>query len=416
MRLIELAGVIALLMGAIPLAGCGAGDTAIAPSSAETESADLAVSIQGPATQPAAEDLTLAVEVRNLGPDAARQVSVTVDVQGDDVAIEPLDGGTPTNTGATWSRTSLTAGVSETLRLRLRSPDVGRITLRGSVSSAVPDPVAGNSSTSTRELEIVAGVNVTITSPRSGAHFYLGDAVDFEAGVTDHLGTPIAADVEWTSDVSGTIGTGERLERDDLPSGRHPIRAVAVGSADRDSAAVVVNVSECGPFGDWSTAPHVLPYPAGTAYVVNQANCSGFGHSDFWKHGYDFIMDIGTEVSAARSGTVGWANDGCNDGNTACTNLITVIHDDGTVALYSHLTNGGVFVSSGDEVTAGQVIGRSGNTGNTGGLPHLHFSLHQCNELPGLPNAGDCPTLPLNFRNTEPNPHGLQPGVSYAAE
>lgn len=407
---------IALVVGAIPLAGCGAGDAATDPSSTGAESADLAVSIEAPASQPAAEDLILAVEVRNLGPDAARQVSVTVDVQGDDVAIEPLDGGTPTNTGATWSRTSLTAGVSETLRLRLQGPDVGRVTLRGSVSSAVPDPASGNSSTPTRELEFVAAVNVTITSPRTGAHFYLGDAVGFEAGVTDHLGTPITADVEWTSDVSGTIGTGERFERDDLPSGRHTIRAVAVGSADRDSAAVVADVSECGPFGEWSTSPHLLPYPAGTAYVVNQANCSGFGHSGFWKHGYDFIMDIGTEVSAARSGTVGWANDGCNDGNAACTNLITVIHDDGTVALYSHLTNGGVLVASGDEVTAGQVIGRSGNTGNTGGLPHLHLSLHPCNELPGLPNAGDCPTLPLNFRNTDPNPHGLEPGVSYEAE
>ncbi|MFW6088996.1 MAG: peptidoglycan DD-metalloendopeptidase family protein [Gemmatimonadota bacterium] len=415
MRRLGLAGA---TIGATALAGCGAGagDPATAPRSPGTASADLAVFIEGPATQPAAEDAILAIEVRNLGPDAALQVTVTVDVQGDGVMIEPLDGGTSTEAGATWWRASLTAGASQTSRLRLRSPDVGQVTLRGSASSTVPDPVPGNSSTSDRELEFVTAVNVEIVSPRSGAHFYLGDAIGFEADVADHMGTPIAADIEWTSDVSGTIGTGERLERDDLPPGRHTIRAVAVGSADRDSAAVVADVSECGPFGDWSTSPYALPYPAGTEYVVNQANCSGFGHSGFWKHGYDFIMDIGTEVSAARSGTVGWANDGCSDGNTACTNLITVIHDDGTVALYSHLTNGGVLVSAGDEVTAGQVIGRSGNTGNTGGLPHLHFSLHPCNELPGLPNAGDCPTLPQNFRSTDPNPHGLQAGVSYAAD
>ncbi len=261
----------------------------------------------------------------------------------------------------------------------------------------------------------VPAVNIQIVSPSAGEMFYLGDAIDFEVRVVDHMGTPVDAEILWSSDVGGALGTGSPLRRDDLAPGRHHVQVVAVGSAASDTARVVANVSECGPFGDWSTSPYRLPYPVGAAYHVNQANCSGFGHSAFWKHGYDFIMAIGTEVAAARSGIVGWANDGCNDGNSSCTNLITVIHDDGTVALYSHLTNGGVLVSSGDPVTAGQVIGRSGNTGNTGGLPHLHFSLHPCNELPGLPSAGDCPTLPLNFRNTDPNPHGLRHGVTYLA-
>jgi len=264
--------------------------------------------------------------------------------------------------------------------------------------------------------DAAAELAVMIVSPATGSDYYRGDAIHFEASVTDRLGAPLAAEVEWTSDLSGKVGNGTHVERDDLPSGRHVIRAVAVAPGARDSAAVVASVSECGPFGDWSTSSYVLPYPRGTAYVVNQGNCSGYGHSDFWKHGYDFIMNIGTEVAAARSGAVGWANDGCHDGNAACTNLITIIHDDGTVALYSHLTLGGVLVSPGEQVTAGQVIGKSGNTGNTGGLPHLHFSLHPCNELPGLPNAGNCPTLPVNFRNTDPNPHGPQAHRTYHAQ
>ena len=117
-----------------------------------------------------------------------------------------------------------------------------------------------------------------------------------------------------------------------------------------------------------------------------------------------------------RSGRVGWANDGCPDGNTNCTNLITIIHEDGTVAVYSHLTNGGVLVKSGDQVVAGDTIGKSGNTGATSGLPHLHFSVHPCNQLPGLPNPGDCPSLPVNFKNTDPNPTGLIAGRSYQAK
>jgi murein DD-endopeptidase MepM/ murein hydrolase activator NlpD len=167
---------------------------------------------------------------------------------------------------------------------------------------------------------------------------------------------------------------------------------------------------------NWENSDYVLPYPVGKSYLVIQANCSGYGHSGIWTHGYDFSMQIGTIITAARSGTVGWANDGCTDGNRMCTNLITIIHDDGTVALYSHLTKGGVLVKSGDLVEAGDTIGRSGNTGNTGGTPHLHFSIHPCNNLPGLPNAGNCPSLPVNFKNTDPNPAGLIVRISYEAK
>jgi murein DD-endopeptidase MepM/ murein hydrolase activator NlpD len=166
---------------------------------------------------------------------------------------------------------------------------------------------------------------------------------------------------------------------------------------------------------DSTTSKYILPYPVGTGYKVNQANCSGHGHSNFWNHGYDFVMDIGTPVLAAREGIVGWAKDSCVDGNGDCTNLITILHDDGTVALYSHLTKGSIKVRHGEQVRAGLFIGNSGNTGNTGGLPHLHFSVHPCNELPGFPKAGICPSLPVNFRNTSANPHGLSAGNTYVA-
>jgi murein DD-endopeptidase MepM/ murein hydrolase activator NlpD len=167
---------------------------------------------------------------------------------------------------------------------------------------------------------------------------------------------------------------------------------------------------------DSSHSPYVLPYRRDTQHWVNQANCSGHGHSRFWNHGYDFKMDIGTSVLATRKGIVTNANDGCKDGDRACTNLITVRHEDGTFALYSHLTNGGVNVIKGQDVLAGQVIGHSGDTGNTGGLPHLHFSVHPCGALPGLGLQGNCPSQRVNFRNTEPNPHGLIAAHFYRAQ
>ena len=160
---------------------------------------------------------------------------------------------------------------------------------------------------------------------------------------------------------------------------------------------------------------YVLPYTVSESYRVNQANCSGFGHSDFWRYGYDFVMDIGTVVTAARDGTVVHARDGATDGDRNNTNLVTIRHDDGTVALYSHLTLNGVLVTAGQFVNAGDTIGLSGDTGNTGGLPHLHFSLHPCSDLPGLPGAGSCPSIFVNFRNTSENDNGLVAGRSYVA-
>lgn len=173
---------------------------------------------------------------------------------------------------------------------------------------------------------------------------------------------------------------------------------------------------QCGEMPTTSEeSPYVLPFPVGTSYFVNQANCSGFGHRDYWLFGYDFTMDIGTIVTAARGGRVGWAIDGCPDGNRTCTNLVTIIHDDGTVALYSHLTINNLRVKTGDMVKAGDTIGKSGDTGNTGGLPHLHFSVHPCNEFPGLNVNPGCGTIPANFSNTDPNDTGLSSGRFYKA-
>jgi hypothetical protein len=173
----------------------------------------------------------------------------------------------------------------------------------------------------------------------------------------------------------------------------------------------------CTGFPDWQSSAYVLPYPVGFTYEVHQGNCSGFGHSGFWKYGYDFTMPIGTLVTAARTGRVLYSEGGAQDGDPTRTNLVTIGHDDGTVAVYSHLTHGGALVAVGESVEAGDPVGRSGNTGNTGGFPHLHFSLHPCAKLPGLPGGDDssCPTIPVTFRNTEPNPQGLIAGRSYTA-
>ena len=82
--------------------------------------------------------------------------------------------------------------------------------------------------------------------------------------------------------------------------------------------------------------------------------------------GIDYALPLGTPVLAAADGIVERAGvDNTGDGNVI---IIRHLWTDGTV--YAHLRNWSVQV--GQKVKAGEIIGYSGNTGNSTG-PHLHF-------------------------------------------
>jgi murein DD-endopeptidase MepM/ murein hydrolase activator NlpD len=81
--------------------------------------------------------------------------------------------------------------------------------------------------------------------------------------------------------------------------------------------------------------------------------------------------------------------------------------------LYGHLTHEGATITAGDSIARGQIIGRSGNTGNTNNIPHLHVDIHVCDPVTNGTLA--CPTVALTFRNAEPNPGRLQVNERYLA-
>jgi len=188
------------------------------------------------------------------------------------------------------------------------------------------------------------------------------------------------------------------------------IMLLACGSDSQTPTASNMSGEVCGPYPAWRSSEYVLPYPVGTAYVVSQANCSNGGHRGADRYAYDFWMGIGTLVSAARDGEVVEVVESFSDHTTGAleTNLVLIEHGDGTVAIYAHLTQFGALVDLGQSVSAGDPVGLSGNSGPTGGKPHLHFAVASC--------PSGCPTLPVTFRNTAPNPDGLQQFQSYTAE
>lgn len=101
-------------------------------------------------------------------------------------------------------------------------------------------------------------------------------------------------------------------------------------------------------------------------FPVKDSKTSPYGWR--WKrghHGVDIRLRTGEPIHAAFGGTVRIAARMGGYGN-----CVVVRHPNGLETLYGHLSK--INVKHGQQVTAGEVIGLGGSTGNSTG-PHLHF-------------------------------------------
>lgn len=123
------------------------------------------------------------------------------------------------------------------------------------------------------------------------------------------------------------------------------------------------------------------PFAVGTNYPVTQAFPKIATHTTPDSHyAIDLAMPVGTNIFAARGGVVfdvASSNfrgglDPERDGPAA--NVVRIMHDDGTYAVYAHLNTNAIRVRPGDVVKRGEYIADSGNTGFSSG-PHLHFAV-----------------------------------------
>ena len=96
--------------------------------------------------------------------------------------------------------------------------------------------------------------------------------------------------------------------------------------------------------------------------------------------GINISVPAGTSVRAAESGTVVYSGDGLKGYG----NLVLIKHPNGFVTAYGN--NGELDVKRGDKVARGQVIAKSGDTGNVNS-PQLHFELRK----------GSTPVDPTNY-------------------
>ena len=90
---------------------------------------------------------------------------------------------------------------------------------------------------------------------------------------------------------------------------------------------------------------------------------------DFQPHsGIDLAMSEGTTLRSIANGVV----DRIYDGTDAIGKGLSIKLPDGTRTIYGHMNE--VKAHVGDKINAGEIIGLSGNTGNSTG-PHLHFGI-----------------------------------------
>ncbi len=148
---------------------------------------------------------------------------------------------------------------------------------------------------------------------------------------------------------------------------------VEVLQAESDSLAERIRASQAAAAAAVASnspavAPSGAPSAAGFVWPVSGPVTSGFGERWGRMHeGIDIAVPEGTPVVAAAAGTVIEAGWGGGYGN-----LVVIDHGNGLATAYAH--NSSIAVAAGSQVSQGQVVAASGNTGSSTG-PHVHFEV-----------------------------------------
>ena len=246
--------------------------------------------------------------------------------------------------------------------MRRSTPPSRRAALLLMLVSAIA--LAGDEPAS-REPDAIARLRI---EPADGEYLAWADntlAGPIEVMLRATAGSPLPSDPPLPARASVPAASSVLLARLRTTSGRSANFPLSLSGVPGSSNARPLDVDYLAPL-------------RGSARI-DQGFEGSFSHVDAEnRYALDFAVEPGTPVSAARAGTVMQVEDGFRASGLAYgeyakrANIIRILHDDGTMALYAHLAHGGALVRQGQQVQAGQQIGLSGNTGYST-APHLHF-------------------------------------------
>ena len=131
-------------------------------------------------------------------------------------------------------------------------------------------------------------------------------------------------------------------------------RWIILGVAALPFVGVLLFLTLTGPrnlsqFPPAEESPYLLPWPADIRYFCVQGVRGVVSHRGDSEFGYDFYMPVGSDIAAARAGTVTKVvqhYDG--NGRNWPNNVVLVDHGDGTRACYAHIMQNGSYVAEGD--------------------------------------------------------------------
>ncbi len=151
-----------------------------------------------------------------------------------------------------------------------------------------------------------------------------------------------------------------------VPGGQYQFHTpgqIGFVSRTNPATASVAGPGSCPPSNSTAGGTGTFIYPTDRHWL------SGYNYEPKINHlAIDLAANLGDNIYASDGGLVVYA--GLN--NYGYGNMIMIDHGNGFQTLYAHLS--AIFVSCGQGVTKGQVIGAAGATGHASG-PHLHFEI-----------------------------------------
>ncbi len=208
---------------------------------------------------------------------------------------------------------------------------------------------------------------------------------EIRIGYADAYARPPGSPVTTSTKTTGQTTTSSRPSH--LPhrprGAQMPAPSLAPGTAGTKKSAKKKQLTG-GPLV--LIPPTVTPKLTSHGYVFPVYGPSGYGDtfgaprgdvSGGWHHGDDIFAPLGAPILAVASGTVfsiGW--------NEVGGWRLWLRDSGGNEFYYAHLSAYTSLAVNGRHVTAGQVLGFVGNTGDAQGTPfHLHFEVHPVSML-----------------------------------